>query len=62
MHCEKCHVRLAIMEEKIFHNGKFFHRRCLAAAKKILIKDRDLSPIFIKGVYNVYTLHRKRPA
>jgi hypothetical protein len=56
MHCELCFTNFAIVEEKIFYDGKFFHRKCLVSLKKLPIKDEDLRPIFYKGAYNVYEI------
>lgn len=60
VYCERCFILFALQEEKIFWRGKMWHRRCLAAVlksekkKNILIKDSDLYPYKISGLYNAW--------
>ncbi|MGB9608931.1 MAG: hypothetical protein ACPL3E_00985 [Minisyncoccia bacterium] len=60
--CNSCFIRFAILEEKILFKKEFFHRKCLILKlralnpknNKIFITDKDLKPINLKGLYNVF--------
>ena len=66
MRCAECFIRFAILEEKILWRGELYHRRCLTRKiatyqkgskikkNKFFIYDKDLTPLELPGVYNVY--------
>jgi hypothetical protein len=64
--CARCYINFAVLEEKILWRGELFHRRCLAkkiaaekGGEKIIIKDKDLVPVYFQGAYNVYVYKYK---